>query len=83
MNFSDSQIPQSLLLRGKIGLDRAIKDKKVFHIWLHPWNLLCYDRLREDLEKMLKYVSKRRDEGKIKVMTMNELAEYLNSKEIV
>lgn len=80
MTFFDSQIQQSLLLRFKIGFERAIKNKTIFHIWLHPWNLLCYERLTDDLEKMLKYVSKRRDEGKIDVMTMNELADYLNSR---
>jgi len=80
MIFFDSQIPQSLLLRFKIGLERTIKDKKVFNIWLHPWNLFCYERLTDDLEKMLKYVSKRRDEGKIDVMTMNEMADFLNNK---
>jgi hypothetical protein len=72
-------MPQSLLFRGKIGLDRAIKEKKVFQIWLHPWNLLSYPRLKGDLEKMLKYVTKRRDEGKLEIMTMGELAKYLNS----
>ena len=83
MIFSDSQMPQSLLLRGKVGLERTIKEKKVFHIYLHPWNLLWYQRLRDDLEIMLKYVAKRRDEGKLDVLTMGELAEYLNSKELV
>jgi hypothetical protein len=83
MCFSDLQIPQSLLLRGKIGLDRAIKEKNIFHIWLHPWDLFCYQRLKDDLGKMLKYVSKRRDEGKIEVMTMNDLAEYLNTEEMI
>jgi peptidoglycan/xylan/chitin deacetylase (PgdA/CDA1 family) len=79
MMFCDTQIPQSLILRGKLGLDRTIKEKKIFHIWLHPWNLIYFHRLKDDLEKMLKYISKRRDEGKIEIMTMNDLAEYLNS----
>jgi hypothetical protein len=83
MFFSDIQIPPSLLLRGKIGLERAIKDKKIFHIWLHPWDLFVYNRLRDDLEKMLKYVNRRRAEGKLEIMTMAELAKYLNSDRTV
>jgi hypothetical protein len=81
MSFSDTQIPHSLLVRSKVGLDRAIKEKKIFHIWLHPFNLFYYQRLKDDLETLLKYVSKRRDKGQINIMTMNELAEYLNSND--
>ena len=73
MIFCDPQIKFSVLPRAKLGLYRAIKSKNVFHIWLHPHNLLMYPSLRDDLDMFLAVVSKKRDEGKIEVMTMGEL----------
>ncbi|MHA1835071.1 MAG: polysaccharide deacetylase family protein [Candidatus Baldrarchaeia archaeon] len=78
MFFCDTQIPISLLLRSRIGLERSIRSKKVFHVFMHPWNLLCYESLRRNLTVFLKWLSKERDKGKIEVMTMGEFADYLN-----
>jgi peptidoglycan/xylan/chitin deacetylase (PgdA/CDA1 family) len=78
MFFCDPQIPQSIIPKAKIGLNQAILNKKVFHIWLHPWNLLLYPKLKKDLKIFLEYVSKKRKDGKIDVVTMVELAELLN-----
>jgi len=78
MYFCDPQIPFSLLPRARLGLSRAIQANKVFHIFLHPWNLLMYKRLRRDLESFLAIVDKKRNEGKLEVMTMGDLALYLN-----
>ena len=75
--FCDSQFKFSVLPRAKIGLYRAIRSKKVFHIYLHPHNLLAYPSLKDDLDKFLAVVAKKRDEGKIEVMTMGEFAEVL------
>ena len=78
MFFCDPQIKFSVLPKAKIGLYRAIRYKKVFHIFLHPHNLLMYPSLKEDLDKFLWVVAKKRDEGKIEVMTMGEFCEVLN-----
>ncbi|MCK4733980.1 MAG: polysaccharide deacetylase family protein [Methanophagales archaeon] len=75
--FCDSQFKFSVLPRAKIGLYRAIRSKKVFHIYLHPHDLLRYSSLKEDLDRFLGIVAKKRDEGKIEVMTMGEFAEVL------
>ena len=72
MFFCDPQIKSSILPRAKFGLYRAIRTKKVFHIWLHPHNLLLYPSLKDDLDRFLEIVAKKRDEGKIEVMTMGE-----------
>jgi hypothetical protein len=71
----DSQIPQTLLLRSRIGIERTISSRKVFHVFLHPWNILCYRRLLRDFEKLLRYVSDKREEGEIEVITMGEFAD--------
>ncbi|MCK4528757.1 hypothetical protein KAW18_15425 [candidate division WOR-3 bacterium] len=63
-----------------MGLYRAIRSKKVFHIFLHPHNLLMYPSLKDDLDRFLGIVAKKRDEGKIEVMTMGGFSEVLNGK---
>jgi len=83
MYFCDPQIKFSVLPRAKLGLCRAIKAKKVFHIWLHPHSLLLYSSLKDDLDKFLGVVAKKRDcegEGKIEVMTMGEFVRVLEGK---
>ena len=78
MMFCDPQVKFSVLPKAKIGLYRAIRSKKIFHIFLHPHNLLLYPSLKDDLDRFLGVVAKKRDEGKIEVMTMGEFAEVLN-----
>lgn len=77
MHFHDPQIKFSVLPRAKLGLHRAIKSKRVFHIYLHPQCLLSYSSLKDDLDKFLGVVSKKRDEKKIEVMTMGTFAEAM------
>lgn len=78
MFFCDPQIKFSVLPMAKLGLYRAIRAKKVFHVFLHPHNLLSYPSLKDDLDRFLGIVAKKRDEGKIEVMTMDEFAKVLN-----
>lgn len=78
MYFCDPQIKFSVLPRAKLGLYRAIKSKKVFHVFLHPHNLLMYPSLKDDLDRFLGIVSKKRDERKIEVITMGKFVEVLN-----
>ena len=75
--FCNPQFKFSVLLRAKLGLYHAIISKKVFHIYLHPHDLLRYPSLKDNLDKFLGIVSKKRDEGKIEVMTMGEFAEAM------
>lgn len=76
--FYDSQFPFTLTLRAKIGLRQAIRENKVFHVYLHPVNLLMQPSLANKLGSFLAYVAKKRDEGILKALTMGELASYLN-----
>ena len=80
MLFYDSQIPFSLLPRARLGIERAIWGNKVFHIFLHPHNLLAQLALGKMLDDFLSTVARKRDEGKLQVMTMAGLASYLNEK---
>ena len=78
--FYDPLIKFSLLPRAKIGLYRAIKSEKVFHIYLHPHSLLMYSSLKNDLDKFLTFVAKKRGEGKVEVMTRGQFAEVMGAK---
>lgn len=80
--FCDPHLPFTLLPRARMGLERAIRANKVFHIWLHPWNLLQQRSLAAELEKFLDFAAQKRDKGNLQVMTMGGLAACLNrSKE--
>jgi len=76
--FCDPKYPFSLLPRAKLGLWRAIRSNMVFHVWMHPWNLLEYKSLSQNFEQFIEYVCKKRNEEKINVMTMKDLANYMN-----
>ena len=70
----------TLISRAKKGINLAIKEGKVFHVYLHPHALLYQRFLIEKLDKLLEFVARKRDEGKLHVATMGELASYLNSR---
>jgi peptidoglycan/xylan/chitin deacetylase (PgdA/CDA1 family) len=69
------------LSRTKFWLNQAIRSNRVFHIWLHPWSLSVDKGLTNELENFLALVAQRRDKGKLEVMTMGQLAAYLESGE--
>ena len=70
----------TLIFRAKIGINKAIKEKKVFHLYLHPEVLLSQPSLVRKFDKLMKFVAKKREEGKIEVMTMEEFAGVLDNR---
>ena len=57
-------------LKIKRGIDRAIAERKIFHLWFHPWNLGSSPRMKVVLEKVFSYVSEKCKEGVLSVSTM-------------
>ena len=57
----------------KRGIDKAVDADGVFHMWLHPHNLLQPDG-EERLDAILEYLSRRRAETDLTVQTMSEVA---------
>jgi peptidoglycan/xylan/chitin deacetylase (PgdA/CDA1 family) len=55
------------------GVDRVSDAEGVFHMWLHPHDLLQPDGV-ERLDAILSYVDERRAEGTVAVRTMREAA---------
>jgi peptidoglycan/xylan/chitin deacetylase (PgdA/CDA1 family) len=76
--FCDPQTPFTLVPRARLGLKRAMLTSRVFHIWMHPWNLLIYKSLEKDLASFLETVANAREKGNLKVMTMGEFADHLD-----
>ena len=48
-------------LKSKMGINNAIKQCKVFHVWFHPMDFVDDSRkLFSDFERVLKYATKKR-----------------------
>lgn len=77
MFYCNPRFPFSLPLQARLGLNRTIQTKKIFHTWLHPHNLLLYRHPEKNLEPLLALIARQRDKGALTVMTMGELVDYL------
>lgn len=68
-------IPRGVrFLKAKRGIDKAIKEKKVFHLWTHPIDLVDKkEDLLIDFERILQYAGKKRKEGILAIKTMREI----------
>jgi len=67
----------TLLPRAKRGIEKAIRTGAVFHVFLHDWNLVCDPKLGKYLDRLLKIVSSKREEGELQVLTIGGLATLL------
>ena len=86
--YGNTYVPGSILLfaydgvrylKVKNGIDRAIAEKKIFHLWFHPWNLGSSPRMLKLLERVFVYVDKCRAEGSLSVATIGDLASISES----
>jgi hypothetical protein len=64
------------LMKIKRGIDRAIRMKKIFHLWFHPWNLGSSKRMTSLLIKILEYVDAQRSANSLQVATMSEVLDH-------
>jgi hypothetical protein len=71
--------PAAPVAKAKAGIARAIREGKVFHLWLHPFNLAA-DRERSlaMFRAILDEAARRRDRGELDVRTMGDLAGALS-----
>ena len=73
---SRKNMPVSILqTKGLKGLQAAVDQKKIFHIWFHPFNFGF--KMEEHLnafEAVLKKASKLRDEGKLETVCMRHFS---------
>lgn len=80
MNGFRSLIPIKVRIRkAKKGIRRAIRDKKVFHIWFHPFNIATnQDKLLYGLEEIFKEVHSYTESGELEARSMEEIVDYMN-----
>jgi peptidoglycan/xylan/chitin deacetylase (PgdA/CDA1 family) len=72
----------SRIRKGVKGIERAIAEKSLFNLSFHPTENLCFstDRMFYALEEIIAHAARRRDEGKLRVMTMAEIADYCDAR---
>lgn len=67
--------------KAKKGIIKAVKEKKVFHLWFHPHNLASGpDQLLAGLEEILKEADIQRNRGYLKIQTMEQIAKEIMEK---
>lgn len=67
--------------RAAKGLEEAAREKRLFHLYLHPFNLASDpDALLGGLEKIFRLVASHREEGDLDNPTMGQLAVRLDSE---
>lgn len=66
----------TLLPRAKFGLSSAIKKGKIFHLYLHPWNLSRNKYIIKSLDKLFNHLTILRDKNKIKILRMCDIPNY-------
>jgi len=58
------------------GLDAAVRQKRIFHLWLHPTNLAEeMERMFSGLRRIVEYASLLRAKGELDVLPVGALAE--------
>jgi len=74
-------MPMRIRLRkAKRGIDRAVREKRIYHLWSHPWNFIDRtDELMGVVEALCEHVAKAVREGDLKVMTMREVYEAVSA----
>lgn len=71
----------SRVLKGKRGIDNAVKTGQLYHLWFHPFNLNTdSDAMFSGLEQIFSYASRMREEGRLNILTMEEYARHLENE---
>jgi hypothetical protein len=79
MLFPSSPFPLSGLLKAKLGLLRTIRNGGVFHISMHSESLLGA-LISNQLSIFLSYAHRKKEQGKLRILTMAELASYTQGR---
>lgn len=68
-------IPKNVrYFKSVLGIENAIKQKKIFHLWFHPMDFVDdSQKLFSDFEKILKYTSLKRDSGELQILNMDQI----------
>jgi hypothetical protein len=73
-SLATTVVTDPLVRQAKLGIERAIAEEGVFHLWFHPNDVLKPSHI-ERVRAVLEHVAARRERGDITVATMSEVAE--------
>lgn len=70
-------IPKGVRLeKAKKGIDKAIRERKIFHLWTHPLDIVDQNgELFDELKQIIEYVVEKRDRKLLNIKTMEGIAE--------
>jgi len=61
------------------GIDQAARDRRIFHLYMHPINLASApEAMLDALDQVFSHAARRRDAGDIEILSMGQIAERLN-----
>ena len=61
------------------GLHKAVRNRGVYHLWTHPFNLGCRtDQLLTGLQQIFAEAARLRDAGHLETISMGDMADRLN-----
>jgi peptidoglycan/xylan/chitin deacetylase (PgdA/CDA1 family) len=80
LTYDGLRVPFALNFRTVSGLERTIISRKVYHLSLHPYDVLLRPALLKYLDKLLTRAAAKRDRGVLKIMTMSGLATHLDKE---
>lgn len=72
-SLATTVVTDPLVRQAKLGIERAVTEAGVFHLWFHPNDVLKPAHI-ERVRAVLEHVATRREQGEITVATMSEVA---------
>lgn len=68
-------LPVSVRVRRALkGLNRAAREKRIFHLWFHPTNMAEHmDEMFAGLRQILQHAARLRDKNQLEILTMEEI----------
>lgn len=65
-------------LKAKLGIDRAIRERKVFHLWFHPIDFVDdTKKLMKEMEDILKYAYEQRKKRHLMIKNMEQITKSI------
>jgi len=77
-SVAESARGDPVVAAAKRGIDAAARREGVFHLWLHPNNLVASRDTRR-MRAVLAYLARKRDAGGVSIETMGEVAERVGT----
>lgn len=67
----------SRVRQARLGIEKAIRLNQLYHLWFHPFNLGTSPLMFDALEQILRLASEHRDAGTLRIMTMDQAADWV------